>query len=155
MEFGLVDVNDVLNETLVLMENQLTVNNIVLVKKLSPDLPKVKGNPIQLQQVFTNIIVNALHAMPNGGDLTICTCLKADANKIAVVEIAFNDSGCGILKENIGKLFDPFFTTRETGKGTGLGLSLSYGIIKDHKGEISVESEIGKGSTFNVTLPVG
>ena len=97
-----------------------------------------------------NILLNAADAMAkNGGTLTIKTDLK---DKRA--EISFTDTGCGIPKEHLSKLFDPFFTTKETGKGTGLGLAISYGIIQSHNGDIEVKSEVGKGSTFRVKLPI-
>ena len=97
-----------------------------------------------------NIILNAADALAgNGGTLTIKTDLKDGK-----AEISFIDTGCGIPKEHLSKLFDPFFTTKETGKGTGLGLAISYGIIQSHSGDIEVESELGKGSTFRIKLPV-
>jgi signal transduction histidine kinase len=104
----------------------------------------------QIQQVFMNIIINSADAMTgDGGTLTV----KTDLNN-GVAEISFTDTGRGINKEHLPKLFTPFFTTKETGKGTGLGLAISYGIIQSHNGEIDVESEIGKGSTFRIKLPV-
>ena len=104
----------------------------------------------QIQQVFMNIIINAADAMTgNGGTLTI----KTDLND-RMAEISFTDTGGGMSKEHLSKLFTPFFTTKETGKGTGLGLAISYGIIQSHGGEIEAESEVGKGSTFRVRLPI-
>ena len=104
----------------------------------------------QIQQVFMNIIINGADAMTgNGGTLTIKTDLKNGA-----AEVSFTDSGGGIAKEHLSKLFDPFFTTKETGKGTGLGLAISYGIIQSHGGDIEVESQLGKGSTFRIKLPI-
>ena len=104
----------------------------------------------QIQQVFMNIIINAADAMAgDGGTLTIKTNMKD-----GMAEVSFTDSGCGMPKEHLSKLFAPFFTTKETGKGTGLGLAISYGIIQSHNGEIDVESEVGKGSTFRIRLPI-
>jgi len=98
-----------------------------------------------------NIIINAADAMSkSGGTLTIKTDVKDE-----VAEISFTDTGCGMSKEQLSKLFTPFFTTKETGKGTGLGLAISYGIIQSHNGDIEVESELGKGSTFRIKLPIG
>ena len=104
----------------------------------------------QIQQVFMNILINAADAMVgNDGLLTIKTDLKD-----RMAEISFTDTGCGMPKEHLSKLFAPFFTTKETGKGTGLGLAISYGIIQSHNGEIEVESKVGKGSTFRIKLPI-
>ena len=101
-----------------------------------------------IQQVILNIVINAIHAMPQGGILTIETY---EGNKNLIAKIS--DTGIGIPKENLKRIFDPFFTTKDVGVGTGLGLSLSYGIIKKLGGEIEVKSEVGKGSTFKVVMP--
>jgi len=109
----------------------------------------VMGNEHQLQQVFTNLILNAQQAMSEGDILTIATRVSSDT-----VEISFTDTGCGIPPENLDKIFDPFFTTKMDWKGTGLGLSVSYEIIQNHQGRVKVESEVGKGTTFIIYLPV-
>lgn len=97
-----------------------------------------------------NIVINAADAMAgDGGTLTIKT-----NRRDGMAEVSFTDSGCGIAKEHLSKLFDPFFTTKETGKGTGLGLAISYGIVQSHGGDIEVESQVGKGSTFRIKLPI-
>lgn len=103
----------------------------------------------QLQQVFTNIILNAIQAMPQGGRLTIQT--SASGNQ---VEVEVKDTGCGISPENMGKLFTPFYTTKEEVKGVGLGLAVAYGIIKLHYGTIEVQSKEGKGTVFTIRLPL-
>ena len=103
-----------------------------------------------LQQVFSNVILNACNAMPHGGRLAVETQLNADED----VEIRFTDTGCGIPEENLDKIFDPFFTTMPVGEGTGLGLSISYKIVQQHQGEIDVHSQVSVGSTFVVRLPV-
>jgi signal transduction histidine kinase len=104
----------------------------------------------QIQQVFMNIVINAADAMAgNGGTLTIKTGVRDGR-----AEISFTDTGCGMTREQLSRLFTPFYTTKETGKGTGLGLAISYGIIQSHSGEIEAESEIGRGSTLKVKLPV-
>lgn len=142
-----VNLNQALEETLSLVEHKFSMEDKKIVKDFDQQLPEVPGDISQLQQVFLNLILNAEHAMPGGGALTITTRLKG-----AHIEIEFADTGKGISKENINKLFDPFFTTRKG--GTGLGLSVSYGIIKEHKGSLNVKSEPDKGSTFTLRLPV-
>jgi two-component system NtrC family sensor kinase len=118
--------------------------------QFSPDLPIIQADPAQLQQVFVNLLNNAAEAMPGGGTILLTT-RPVDGQW---VEIRVSDSGCGISQENLSKLFTPFFTTKALGKGTGLGLSIVYGIIKMHRGQIAVESQVGRGTTFVVTLPV-
>lgn len=143
-----LDVNSVLKKTLALLENQLTLQNIKLTKNIKP-LPAISADSSQLQQVFMNIILNAIQAMPNGGEIAIST----SEGKDGFIEVRVSDTGCGISKENIPKLFDPFFSTKKGGKGIGLGLSVVYGIINRHRGRIEVESGVGKGSTFIIKLP--
>ena len=145
-----VNINEVIDESLILFGNQLSSQNIELNKVLSPNIPTIRANHTQIQQVFTDIIINAIQAMPNGGKLTIAT---RPVNSTAV-EIEFTDTGEGISKENLPKIFEPFFTTREPGKGTGLGLYMIYRILQEHHGHIDVKSEVGKGTTFVITLPV-
>jgi len=140
------DVNEVLKDTLALLKQQLAEDKIRIVKQLTSEPVFIHADSLQLQQVFLNLIVNASHAMPNGGTLVINTMIK-DAN----LEINFTDTGCGIPEEHLSKLFEPFFTTKEN--GTGLGLSIAYGIIKAHKGDIKVNSKEGKGTTFTIILP--
>jgi signal transduction histidine kinase len=118
--------------------------------EIADDLPKINGNHQGLQQVFLNLITNAVQAMPGGGDLTVHTSLEKD-NKI---KVEVRDTGTGISEEDLPRIFDPFFTTKDVGKGTGLGLSVSYGIIKKHGGRITVKSKPGKGTTFDVILPI-
>ncbi len=150
VEMEPVDVNVILDRELKFLERQAMFSRINIVKQLNPAVPKVLGNPDQLKQVFMNIMVNAADAMPDGGTLTIRTYASAKLDK---VYIEFSDTGKGIPPENLGRIFDPFFTTKPVGKGTGLGLSTSYGIVKSHKGNIEVESEVGKGTTFRIELP--
>jgi len=144
-----LDLGLLLRETIHISENQIAVNNIKLQVDVAADLPVVKGNRQALQQVFINLLTNAVHAMPTGGELSI-GAVAEDHRKIV---IAVRDTGCGIAEEHLPYIFDPFFTTKEVGKGTGLGLSVSYGIVKKHGGRITVESTVGKGSTFTVMLP--
>jgi len=144
------DIHQLLDKTLLLVEKQAPFQNIQIVKEFSANLPMLFIDGDQIQQVFMNILLNAADAMSrDGGTLSIRT-----ERKDGMAEIAFSDTGCGISKEHLSKLFDPFFTTKQTGKGTGLGLAISYGIIQSHNGDIKVESEAGKGSTFRVRLPL-
>ena len=113
-------------------------------------MPRINGNHQGLQQVFLNLITNAVHAMQDGGDLTI----RADLAEGDKIKVEFEDTGTGISEENLSNIFDPFFTTKDVGRGTGLGLSVSYGIIKKHGGQISVKSRLGRGTTFTIFLPV-
>jgi signal transduction histidine kinase len=144
-----VNVNNVVADTLSLIERQLLVNKIEVIKNLSPDIKQVEGNSGQLQQVFTNIIINAQQAMPEGGQLFIST-----RNENGNVAIEFKDTGCGIPEEYKDRIFEPFFTTKMDWKGTGLGLSICYDIIKNHDGSIEVDSQLGKGAVFTIILPV-
>jgi signal transduction histidine kinase len=152
-EWAEVDINSSLEELLTLIEPQLRRQNIEVVRDFSRNLPSVMGNRNRLQQVFLNIISNAQKAMPNGGVFRLET--RVESGRQRRVVISFADSGCGIPEENIAKVFDPFFTTAEVGKGTGLGLAISFGIVKDHGGEIVVDSKRDCGTTFKVILPVG
>ncbi len=144
-----VGVNDVLERTLMLSEHQLTVGNVEVQKELDPELPSIDANAGQLQQVFMNLIINAHHAMPDGGRLTVKTGTIPDDR--VFIEIA--DTGFGISPEDINRIFDPFFTTKDEGKGTGLGLAVSRNIVENHGGEIGVHSQLGTGTTFRVVLP--
>ncbi len=141
-----VDVNQIVENILVLLKHQFKLFNISVMKQLDLKLDPINADPSQLQHVFHNIISNSVDAMPKGGTLTVSTLVK-DGN----VEVRFADTGCGIPQKNLGKLFDPFFSTKEA--GTGLGLSLSFGIVEAHKGQIVVKSSINKGATFILKLP--
>ena len=142
---------DIINKTLSLISHDLEMKEITLQKSIEPDLPKVKCDFKQIQQVLLNLMYNASEAMANGGTL------KVTANRAAggegFLEVVISDTGCGIAKENMENVFEPFFTTKEEEKGVGLGLSVVYGIIAKHNGSISVESGVGKGSTFKIRLP--
>jgi PAS domain S-box-containing protein len=151
-ERTLANVNELITNTVDLRAYHLKTNNIKVITELATDLPVTTADPAQLQQVFLNIIVNAETAMKlarGKGKLLIKT---EEVN--GAMRISFKDNGPGIDKENLARIFDPFFTTREVGQGTGLGLSICHGIIAEHKGRIWAESEMGKGSTFIVELPV-
>jgi signal transduction histidine kinase len=142
-----VDINQVIEQVLAMVGHQAQLQNVEVVKEFSPSLPKVMADFDQLQQIFTNLTLNAIQAMPEGGMLTIRSS-AVDSE----VRIDVQDTGCGISKENMGKLFTPFFTTKAKGKGVGLGLAVVHGIIERHKGRIKVQSEVGKGTTFSVYL---
>lgn len=147
--FEFLNVNKIILDTLSLMERQLSANKIVLIKNLGNDIARIHGDANQLQQVFTNIVLNAQQAMPDGGQLLVSTRNNKDA-----VKIEFQDTGCGIAEEHLERIFEPFFTTKMDWRGTGLGLSICYDIIKNHNGIITVASKVGEGSVFAVVLPV-
>ena len=144
-----VDLHAALEETFAFLGYQLALQKVVLVKAFQPDLPSVYCNLELLQQVFTNLILNACNAMPTGGTLIVET-RTGEADQ---VEICFKDTGQGIPPEHLAKVFDPFFTTMPVGKGVGLGLSISYNIIQQHQGVITVTSQVGQGTTFTIQLP--
>ncbi len=144
-----INLNRVLEGALAPAEKQLISQKILSIKKLDPDLPEVKGDPSQLQQVFMHIIDNARNAMPQGGVLTIST--KNDDKKLVMVKIS--DTGKGIPKEHLDRIFEPFFTTKGDWQAKGLGLSVSHRIITEHKGKIKVTSEVGKGTELTITFP--
>ena len=151
-EMTLVSLNDLLNEVLELRAYELRVNDIELRSDFQADLPKISADPHQLQQVFLNLVINAEQAMTAAhgrGVLSVTTQRVGEALHVVVV-----DDGPGIPDGLVSKIFDPFFTTKEVGAGTGLGLSVCYGIVKEHGGELLVESEEGKGTTFTVELPL-
>ena len=144
-----VDLAQLLRETIQIAGNQITINKINLHRDIPGELPPVRGNRQGLQQVFLNLIINAVQAMGEGGELSITA--QEDGNKR--IKIVVQDTGGGISAEHLPHIFDPFFTTKEVGQGTGLGLSVSYGIIKKHGGRIEVDSRPGKGSVFTVVIP--
>jgi iron only hydrogenase large subunit-like protein/nitrogen-specific signal transduction histidine kinase len=143
------DVEKVIKNAISILSHHAELSNVKIVLELEKDLPQVFADPDQIQQVFVNIILNAIQAMPNGGTLTIKSGYIESTNEVF---IKFIDTGVGIPKENLKKLFTPFFTTKEKGKGVGLGLAVCYGIIQRHKGKIEVESEVGKGTTFTIKI---
>lgn len=146
--YRLLNVHEVLEETFALLINQLLMAKVDLERAFAPDVPMIYGNPVLLQQVFTNLILNALAAMPRGGRITVTT-----RNVGEQIEIQVCDTGLGIAPEHLSHIFDPFFTTRPVGMGTGLGLSITYSIVQQHHGHISVESQPGRGTCFSIRLP--
>ena len=147
------DLTAVIERSLALVEHELAARKITCSRSIDPGLPAILTDPRQLEQVFLNLFMNALEAMPKGGALTIGAARRRQG-KASCVEARVTDTGSGIPAENLSRIFDPFFTTKEVGRGTGLGLSVSYGIVRAHGGFIDVQSEVGQGSTFSVILPV-
>lgn len=148
-EFAEVDVSRVLDDTLQLLEPQLRRSQIQILRRYDEDAPEAYANAGKLQQVFTNLILNARDAIPDGGQIIVSTGTAEDGSLVAEI----SDTGIGIAPENVAKIYDPFYTTKGVGQGTGLGLAVSYGIIQEHAGRISVDSEPGKGTTFRIILP--
>ena len=144
-------VNQVIENTLSLVENQADFHDIHIIKEFDTSIPQILLDGNQMRQVIMNIILNAADAMLDGGTITIKSSLSKEDN---FIEVKIADTGCGIPKELIDRIYDPFFTTKESKKGTGLGLAVSYGIIKKHQGFILVESEEGRGTTFIIRLPI-
>jgi len=141
------DINECIVSTINIVWNELKYK-ASLIKELG-DIPLIRCYPQQLNQVFMNLLVNASHAIENQGEITVRTWHENGS-----VYAQVTDTGCGMTPAVANRIFEPFFTTKEVGKGTGLGLSITYDIVKNHKGEITVESEPGKGTTFTVCLPV-
>ncbi len=147
--FWELDIHEVINRAYDLTAHSAELQHVKVVKQFSPSLPRIWGDFDQLQQVFTNLILNAIEASPEGSDLTLLTHSTDEQVIIQVI-----DQGAGITHENMRKLFTPFFTTKSEVKGVGLGLAISYGIIQRHHGKIDVQSTEGEGTTFTISLPV-
>ncbi len=144
------DVHAVLEEAIEKVRRQPSFEKVEIAREFHPDLPLIQADPAQLEQVFINLLNNASEAMAGGGLITLTTRPGEDRR----VEIRISDTGCGIPKENLDQLFTPFFTTKPAGKGVGLGLAIVYGIIKMHRGQIQAQSQVGRGTTFTMTLPI-
>ncbi len=151
LEISSIAPNDIIEKSLSFFETQALFQNIKIKKDYSSNLPKIIADKDQLYQVFINIILNSVEAMEGNGTLTLSSVSDKDKKYI---HILFTDTGPGITEEDKNRLFEPFFTTKEVGKGTGLGLAISYSIIRKHKGTIAVSSQVGKGTTFTVSLPI-
>jgi signal transduction histidine kinase len=149
-EFTEINVCKLLDDTLQLLEPQLRKSQVEIVKNYSDCTPKIFGNAGKLQQVFTNLIINARDAMFESGKIILETSFENDRQ----IVIKVIDTGTGIEADNLNKIFDPFFTTKGVGSGTGLGLAVSYGIVQEHAGTIEVSSENGQGTTFRLVFPV-
>jgi len=144
-----VAVSDVIDNVMMVVGHQAQMNHVEVTKEETSPSLDVLADPHQLQQVLTNLVINAIQAMPDGGKLAIRIAADDDGQ----VAVSVEDTGCGIAPENIDKIFTPFFTTKEEVKGVGLGLAVSLGIVERHGGRIEVQSEVGKGTTFTVHLP--
>ena len=147
-KFTNMTVAQIIDATMKLAANELKLAGVKIRIDIEPNLPEVSGNLHNLQQVFLNLFLNAIQAMPAGGELTITAALED-----GIIRVAVRDTGVGIPEDALGKIFDPFFTTKTEGEGTGLGLSVSYSIVEKHRGRFEVESRPGEGSTFHVILP--
>lgn len=143
-----VDCNAVMRETIAFVDHQVEMNQIGIITHLEPELLHVLGHDGKMQQIFTNIVINAMQAVGQKGTITITT-----RNIGGRVNIEIEDTGEGIPPEHLDKIFEPFFTTKEIGKGTGLGLSVTYGLVQDMSGDIAVRSEVGMGTVFSLTFP--
>jgi signal transduction histidine kinase len=148
---GSVNLTVLLTEILELLRHQPNYGEMEVVADLNEHIPTILGDPSGLRQVFMNLLINACHAIRDGGVVKISTTYS---EKDRAVYVKVRDTGCGIAHDVIDRIWDPFFTTKEVGKGVGLGLALTYNIVKRHGGEISVKSTVGEGSQFTVRLPV-
>src|SRR5213082_998101 len=149
-EFTTLDIHRVLDDTLQLLGPQLRRSQIEIVREYDEHLPPVHGNSVKLQQVFTNLILNARDSIVNGQGRIVLATHNGEED-LLTVEVA--DNGIGIDADDVAKIYDPFFTTKGVGRGTGLGLAVTYGIVQEHSGHISVSSTPGLGTTFRITLP--
>ena len=147
--FETLNVNEIIEEVLQFLENSMRYNRIKVDLDFKDDLPLIFSDRIQLQQIFLNIVNNAIDAIGKDGTISIITNLIAGE-----IRVVIQDNGVGIAEDLIPHIFEPFFTTKETGKGTGLGLSITYGLIKKLGGDITVRSNVGKGTAFTITVPV-
>ena len=141
------DINDCIESAVSIVWPELKYK--ATLKKDYGILPVTKCHPHQINQVMVNLLINAVNSIEDQGEIVIKTCDKDQS-----IWIEVSDTGCGIPEGNLSKIFEPFFTTKEIGKGTGLGLSITYEIIQRHKGDITVKSAVGKGTTFTIRIPV-
>jgi PAS domain S-box-containing protein len=150
-----LDVKDVIEQSLLLLRDALKIGNIEVKRDSESYIPQIMGDFGQLQQVFANIMLNSIHAMPRGGTLTVETMAEGTRGQECFVRVAVSDTGSGIPEENLPRIFDPLFTTKggKDGVGLGLGLSIVQRIVKEHRGKINVKSTVGKGTTFRLRFP--
>jgi two-component system NtrC family sensor kinase len=144
------NVNEVMDRSLRLVQHQLDLTGIQVLLQLDPALPLVQCDAAQIEQVFLALIMNAMDALPQGGNLWLTTRFSVEESQVRTV---VRDDGSGIAPEILARIFEPFLTTKETGRGVGLGLAISHSILERHNGNIEVQSEVGQGTTFTVTLP--
>jgi signal transduction histidine kinase len=145
-----IDPAEIVRSTVTLVKNQVGLSGVKVDLRIPEVSPPVRGNLRSLQQVFSNLMLNGLHAMPNGGTITI----EVQAEPLGFVRFDIRDTGTGIDPETLEHIFEPFFTTKDPGQGTGLGLAVVYSIVKRHGGRVEAKSEIGVGTVFTVRLPV-
>jgi two-component system NtrC family sensor kinase len=150
LEYKRINLNEVLQAVIALTHHKLELQGIKLATHFHPAELWVRGNASRLEQCLLNLVFNAVEAMPEGGNLDVVSALDPARNQ---VQLEIQDTGSGIQAENLSHIFDPFFTTKAAGQGTGLGLSIVYGIVKNHSGDIRVESEVGQGSSFLLKFP--
>jgi two-component system NtrC family sensor kinase len=150
LEYKRINLNEVLEAVIALTRHRMALQNIKLTTHLYPGALWARGNTNRLEQCLLNLVFNAIEAMPGGGELSLMSELDLIEKQ---VRVEIRDTGSGIQEENLNHIFDPFFTTKEAGQGTGLGLSIVYGIVKNHKGNIRVESEVGQGSSILMKFP--
>jgi PAS domain S-box-containing protein len=150
LELKAMSINELLEKCILLSQHKLMLQNIQIKTDLDPGIPMVLGDFNQTQQCVINLIFNAIDAMPDGGTLTLASSFDPEKK---MVEIKIEDTGCGIAEEDLHQIFDPFYSTKMEGEGLGLGLSMVYGIIDRHKGSITVDSELEKGTIFTIRLP--
>lgn len=148
-QFNLININDQVEENIGLLQKQLIENNVNLRLNLEKNLPLIRLDKLQFSQVLFNLVLNAINALPQNGEIHISTFLTGN-----VVSLSVKDNGSGISEENQAKIFQPFFTTKAKGVGTGLGLSVVHGIVQNHKGKITVNSEVNIGTEFIITFPI-
>jgi two-component system NtrC family sensor kinase len=145
-----LSVEETIRGTIRLVRNQLMVNGIKLHDEIQGGIPFIRGKRQDLEQAFLNILVNSIQAMPQGGDIKV----RAGLGPEGFVRVDLEDTGTGIKPEDVTHIFDPFYTTKPVGQGTGLGLSITYGIVRNHGGYVETKSEVNKGTTFSVYLPI-
>jgi len=151
---GPMNVNQALSEVVSFCRPLAAKSKVTVGVNLADALPKHEGDANQLQQVFTNLFVNAVQAMKDGGELTVSSSVEREDGRDTAILVRFKDTGVGIPPSDLERIFYPFYTTKPEGEGTGLGLSVSKSIVEAHGGSIRVASEVGKGSEFTVVLPV-
>jgi signal transduction histidine kinase len=144
--------NSVIGHALSLMERRFEQAGVALEKDLARELPSLRINRGRMEQVFMNVLLNSLDAMPDGGRLSVRSRLSRDGGW---AEVVIEDTGVGVAEADLGRIFDPFYTTKPPGKGTGLGLSMSHGIVTSHGGTIELESKLGRGTRVSIRLPAG
>jgi two-component system NtrC family sensor kinase len=154
-DISMVDLNDVISQSLLLVRDQLNLSNITVKRDGQVELPEIMADFGQLQQIMVNLLLNAAQAMRDGGEITITTVAEGTRGSECFVAVEVHDTGCGISEENLSRIFDPFFTTKggKDGVGLGLGLSIVHRIVREHHGRIEVKSKVNEGTVFTIKLP--